>query len=337
MPKRFTLIIIVAALIILLLLVIFKSPSSEHATDYVELLAARPIPNLVNLAERSSPNYSGKDKDATEAFYDILKLREVGDANAIPVLEQILADHNANTGHIHGYAAAQALFCIGTPEAHNALAKYLLTNTYQARYGIEFTSNWQMNQSKCTPFIERYHLINLSKDLELKLDGVKSDANTVEAKNVTQYDFTLTLRNISDKAFSIRDVEERQALMLYFQSETGDFILGKMAGPIWSSKSMPPHWVELKSGESHRYNIALSVKQIGKQERRNLKLSKDATLIAESTDVRFILNNAGPFKVYAMFQQQPPPQTRIDHFKINNQWSGRAVSAPVAIDISMQK
>jgi len=191
---------------------------------------------------------------------------------------------------------------------------------------------------KCTPFIERYHLINLSKDLELKLDGVKSNVNVPEGEHVTQYDFTLTLRNISDKAFSILDVEERQASMLYFQSETGDFILGKRVGPIWFYFTQPPlRWVELKTGASHRYNIQLGIRYLEEQEHRGSELSKDANLVGETADFRFILKNTGPFKVYAMFEQQPPAEAQINQLKLDNPWSGRAVSDPVAIDILLEK
>lgn len=308
-----------------------KTPSSQPSPEFGELVEARPIPDLARLAERSSPTYGSKD--ATEAFYDILKLREVGDAKAAGVLEQILAE-NVNTRRIHGYAAAQALFCIGTPEAHKALAKYLLTNTYKAQLGIRYTSYWQMNQSKRTPFIERYHLVNLSKDLELKLDAVKSDVTAESSEAASQFDFTLTLRNISNKAFRIQDVQVYQASMLYFQSEAGGFVCGELTALF---KMGPPQWVELKTGASHRYNIQLHIRYLEEQEHGGSELSKDANLVAETADFRFILKNTGPFKVYAMFEQQPPAEAQINQLKLDNPWSGRAVSDPVAIDILLEK
>ncbi len=314
---------------------------NESPTEFDRLIANRPIPDLTRLAERSSPSYSGED--ATESFYDILKLREVADANAIPVLAKTLAK-NVNTRRIHGYAAAQALFCIGTPEAHNALAKYMLTNTYEAGLGIRYTSAWgEMDRSKRTPFIERYHLINLSKDLELKLDAARSDANAVETENVTQYDFTLTLRNISGEAFSIREVQVYQASMLYFQSETGDFICGAR-GKVEYEKfplimrvdmiefEMPsPQWFELEAGASHRYNIQLHTRYLYKQGHSGSESSEDSILVGATDDFAFALNNPGAFKVYAMFEQQPLPQTQINQLGLNNPWSGRAVSKPITV------
>ena len=84
-----------------------KDSSSKPLTDFGKLIAARPVPDLGRLTERSSPDYPGPD--ALDSFYDILKLRQIGDANAVPVLEKIILA-NLSTGRIHGYAATQALF-----------------------------------------------------------------------------------------------------------------------------------------------------------------------------------------------------------------------------------
>src|SRR5579871_5241931 len=90
---------------------------------YQEILAARAVPDLDQLVERCSPDLRGPD--ATESFWDLLKLREIADPKAVPVLEKVLAE-NLPTTRIHGFAAAQALFCIGTPEAHKILKQHLL-------------------------------------------------------------------------------------------------------------------------------------------------------------------------------------------------------------------
>jgi hypothetical protein len=99
----------------------------------------------------------------------------------------------------------------------------------------------------------------------------------------------------------------------------------------------PPQWLQLKTGASHHYNITLGIKHLEDQGHEGSALSKDANLVAETTDFQFILNNAGDFKIYAMYEQQPLLQTQIDQFKIDNPWSGRAVSEPVTISISLQK
>ena len=105
-------------------------PAGSSPTTFREILATRAAPDLRTLAERSDPNRTGPG--AKEAFYDILKLREIRDANAVPVLENILADHSSSH-RIHRSAAAQALFCIDTPAAHKVLAGPLLAGRYPAR------------------------------------------------------------------------------------------------------------------------------------------------------------------------------------------------------------
>ena len=105
-------------------------PAEGSPKTFREILATRAAPDLRTLAERSDPNRMGPE--AAEAFYDILKLREIRDANAVPVLERILADH-PSSHRIHRFAAAQALFCIDTPAAHKVLAGQLLAGRYPAR------------------------------------------------------------------------------------------------------------------------------------------------------------------------------------------------------------
>jgi len=301
-----------------------KSSSSEHATDYVELLAARPLPDLAHLAERSSPSYSGKD--TIESFRDILKLRDVGDKEAVPVLEEILVEHSGST-RIHGFAAAQALFCIGTPEAHRILANHLLSSQYNVQLSFNYTYHWEMAEPKRSRFIKRYHLQNLSKDLTLKLKF-----NMYEM-NGQLIDFTVTLHNVSGKPLEFWERQVYLGQMLYFQRRDGNFARCKQ---IVVYQPPMPLITKLQSGATHVYNIAVRINDAGQLKNRPKWLSEDTEIVAGTPDVMFELGKAGRFKVYAMFEQQPLPQTQIDHFKINNPWSGRAVSEPVTIDISLQ-
>jgi len=78
-----------------------KDSLPQSLTDFGKLIVSRPVPDLEDLAERSAPDRRGED--ATEAFYDILKLRDIGAAKGVPVLEEIIATHT-NSTRIHGYA-----------------------------------------------------------------------------------------------------------------------------------------------------------------------------------------------------------------------------------------
>src|SRR5262245_49763245 len=56
-----------------------------------EILAARPAPDLASLARRSAPTVRGPD--ATDSFWDLLKVREIAYPKAVPVLEEILVEN----------------------------------------------------------------------------------------------------------------------------------------------------------------------------------------------------------------------------------------------------
>src|SRR5687767_13565781 len=77
---------------------------------YREIIDERQAPQIEGLAERASPEQEGKT--ATEAFWDLLKLRDFPQAAAVPELVKILEAHD-KSNRIHRFAAAQALFTAG--------------------------------------------------------------------------------------------------------------------------------------------------------------------------------------------------------------------------------
>lgn len=296
--------------------------ADEADTEFAKLLASRPAPDIERLAERSAPSRTGKD--ATEAFYDILKLRNVGGQKAVPVLERIMTENLYST-RIHGYAAAQALFCIGTPEARKVLSKYLFSEQYFAGLGIKYTFHWQMSESKRNSFIEKYHLKNISKDLAVKLY-----VKTHKDKNELRLDFTATLCNTSNKPFWIRDKQIYLGDMLYFQSESGRF--ARSFEPV--KYKMPMHnWIELSPGASHQYNISVYARRIGEQKLPYWGKSKNATLLLETRDMVYDILKAGKFKVYAMLEERRLTKAQMETLAFDNLWSGRAVSRPIMVDI----
>ncbi|MHC4478227.1 MAG: hypothetical protein ACYTEL_21525 [Planctomycetota bacterium] len=299
-----------------------EGTSSQPSTGYRELIARRPDPDLARLAERSSPGYKGEDTG--ESFYDILKLRDIGDTKAVAVLERILVDHTDST-RIHGFAAAQALFCIDTPQAHKILAKHLLTSQYNTSLAIDYTFHWEMPEPQRSRFIEQYHLQNLSKDLALELT-----AKPQQAKGGQRIDFTLVLRNVSDKAYRVPDRQVYLGQMLYFQDQNGLFA-GTESTVLYYID--PTKWVQLAPGDSHKYDIAVRIKAVAQLKNRYRSLSKDASLVADTFDMMFDIKKAGRFNVYAMIEQAPFTQAQIGHWGFDNPWSGRAVSKPVTVEI----
>lgn len=284
--------------------------SSNSLTDFEKLIADRPSPELEHLADRSSPEV--KSTDAIEAFYDILKLRDIGGDDALPVLEKIMASHVDST-RIHGYAAAQALFCIGTQRAREILSKYLLDSHYLASQGIDYAFHWQMNDSKRNSFIDQYHLKNLSDDLKLDLN-----ADVQRDQDLQRISFTLTLQNNSDKPFRIVNNNFYLGRMLYFRSEKGHFFRAVETVDY----DMPmPEWLQLAPGDSHVYEI-------------NVNVSIKDKLKYESGDVAYEIDETGKFKVYGMLEAPPPTQKQIENLMFENVWSGRAVSKPIEVTIT---
>jgi hypothetical protein len=296
--------------------------NEQPLSEFQRLIAERPVPNLETLAERSAPDYSGED--ATEAFYDILKLRDVGDNEAVPVLEKILSDH-VNSTRIHGYAAAQALFCIGTTEAHQVLSKYLLNEKYYAGLSINYIYHWEMSKSKRDDFIKKYHLVNLSNYMEIKLELQNN-----KDENGQKLNLTITLTNISEKPYRIRVKQIYLAQMLFFQSKSGQFI--QWSQPIKYKVPMPK-WLDSTPGESHQYNVSLDVRGKGTQKLPCLSKDENVRIMLETFDMICGIEKPGEFKVYAMLEEQPLTEAHLEQLGFDNPWSGRVVSEPVTVNI----
>jgi len=299
--------------------------SDEEPLSWSQRVADRPVPDLQTLRERSAPDAT--TEIAQEAFLDILKLREVPDERAVPVLDQIISD-NVHTGRIHKYAAAQALFCIDTVEAHNVLAKCTQNGHYSARSGINYSFHWDMDESKRDAFIEQYHLVSISKDLDVRLD-----AQTRRVEGILHIDFTATLRNTSDTLLELKDRKSCPNILLCCKDENGKFI--RVNNALRGLCQPPPvSWVKLAPGKTYQYNIAARVKRADKMQRRYLRLPRKSDLVL-CIDHQFCAIGKGTrFSVYAMIEESHLPEAQIEHCKLKNPWTGRVVSAPVAIDIS---
>lgn len=304
----------------------------EPQGQYTKLLANRPDPNLDTLAQRSTPESTGGS--GIDVFYDILKLRDVGNDKAVPVLEKIMENDNYS-GRIHGFAAAQALFCIGTPEAHKTLSKYLLTDKYNAQLGINYTFHWEMNPSKGDDFIERYHLKNLSKDMAINLEVKPGQDN-----NSQEINFKITLTNISQNSYQIHDMDSNLGNLLYLRLEGGHFI--KRLSPV---QQLPPfggpprpNWIALAPGVSHVFEIPVYIRSKGKEKLvyRN-RTDDSSTIILETDDMSWGLEKPGKYQVYAMLEQQKLDEGYKSWVGADKPWIGRIVSEPVSVDIKMEK
>ena len=260
--------------------------------------------DLATLPERAARNYPGSQ----EPFEQILKLRETGGATAVPALTQVMAVDVLNR-RIHGYAASQALFNIGTPEAHQALAKYLLDPRYRANEGIDYAFHWNMAEPARSRFIDQYHLVNLAKELALEL------TSRVPAGAKDQIEFTVTLKNLSDKPLQLEKHEVYLANLLHFRTSDGHYCRGMET--VDYDLGMPT-WLTLAPGATHTYRI-------------EAKIASADRLALTTRDMRFDLGQPGKFTVVAMLEAPPRTPEQLAAAKITDAWSGRAVSKPIEV------
>lgn len=288
-----------------------------------EQVTARPAPNLARLVERAKPDYEGPD--ATESFYDILKLREVGKADAVPVLEQIVVE-NLESGRIHGFAAAQALCCIGTPKAHQVLSKHLLTGQYRAGLAVDYTFHWEMGEPQRSRFIEQYLLKNVSEDLVVELQQRASPE-----ENAGRLDFVVKLRNASERPFRVLDHKFYLGKMLFFSRPDGRF--ARSAVIVKFHYHIPEEWVELRAGQTREYSITVDVRSAGGLGSIDRHVSKDSAVVLETPDMRWDIGKPGRYEVVAMFEAMPLTEMQRKQVQFDNAWSGRAVSKPIQVEI----
>lgn len=286
--------------------------------DYLSYLDKYDVGTLIEFVELGG----GKGFDA------ILKLRERRDERAIPALEKILKEH-LGTGDIFGFAAAQALFCIGTPEAHDVLVRYLFTDKYDVELGINYTFHWEMMQSARDSFIRRYHLRSSSNDIKIQLEaGYKIEE---DKQKIT---FSVTLTNISKNELYLYIPGTYTGKLLLFYSEDGYFVRD-MQTADHECFIEPVSFTKLGSGKS----IFLTTTAIPCWSEMPGSsffpgLFKDEAFIMDFKDVAHIIEKPGRFKVYAVFSVGKRfADVQEELLDLPPVWSGRVVSEPVEIEI----
>lgn len=297
------------------------APASQKPKTFHEALAVRSAPDLTTLTQRSSPKTSGDD--ASESFLDLLKLRETPNASALPVLEKILVE-NRPTTRIHGFAAAQALFAIGTPEAHQILSR----NELSTRLAVDYTSHWEMREPLRSRYIERYLLKNLSKDLVVELERTPE---TPQSKGFLNLD--VVFRNASDAPFFIQ-THDFAGDMLHLRDSTGQFL--RSVHPRHTCPE-PSKTIELKPGQTHRLRATIEVAAIAAQKRMPRTSEKPTADVRESDQLSNV-NAPGRFDVLALFEAAPLTNEQRTFLKLEPNWkwwTGRAVSKPLSIDIAL--
>jgi hypothetical protein len=290
------------------------------------MLSARPAPDLDTLAERSVPTLRGPD--ATESFWDVLKAREIADPKAVPVLEKILVE-NRHTGRIHGFAAAQALFCIGTPEAHEILTRHVLNGISRAGTAFDYTAHWDMPEPQRSRFIGQYLLKNTSTNLLLKLEQKDRPDNARGG-----FDLLLTFRNTSKETLHFTDPHSDMRPILYLRDAHGRYLRHDL-GPTRCPE--PSTYIDLDPGQVHSYSLHVNVAVAKPGSRESERSAGLEVEVIESRDC-FAIDSPGRFDVLAMFEAQPLTELAREYLKVDetwNWWTGRAVSKAITLDIAL--
>lgn len=283
-------------------------------------LAAKVPPDVEGLAELAAGN-------GPDAFEAALKLRTVGDERAVEPLAGVLAEHiRRRSTATHGFAAAQALFCIGTPRAKQALSQYLLSGDYRADMGIDYAFLWEMPAEKRDAFIEEYHLKSTSKELVLSLQ-VQQDE-----QHAGRLDATATLCNVSDRPLRVADPKVYQAGMLVLRSKDGHFV-NKCQTCLYK---LPPggeaSYGELASGKCRVYKLSGQVRDDHSDSWPRWRDLAGGDMVIDFADVRHFIGKAGRFTVQAMLCSAPPASLAGAE-GASDVWCGRVVSQPVEVEI----
>jgi len=255
----------------------------------------------------------------------ILRLRVIGNERAIPVLKKILVEH-FETQDIFGFAASQALFCIGTKEAHDILSKYLFSDEYNTDLGIKYTFHWSMEQSKADAFIEQYHLKGTSNDLRI---GIRARSFKKDPKQ--KIEFTVTLRNVSLRPLRIYKPESYPGNLFILRSPSGHFmrrfetvqydrVMGKESFPVLAPLQAlkfrviaEPCWMDIGFWQN---------------------ITNPKAFVLDCKDMFHILETPGKFKAYAFFSYDRRfPEVWGKRFGLTGIWSGRVVSKPIEVEI----
>ncbi|MBL7074190.1 HEAT repeat domain-containing protein [candidate division KSB1 bacterium] len=254
-----------------------------------------------------------------QSFKAILRLREVGDERAVPILKQILIEHT-NSTRIHRFGAAQALFCIGTDKAHQILREHLLDAEYPVDLSIMYGFHWRMEESKRDTFIAQHHLQNLSTDVSLKLEVKNGIFNSKI--------FTLILRNDSEKTLRLYKPKVYLGAYLMFRSSLGHFI-EHIKAILYDERGRTPEGTYPKIAPGKDLKLSCSARP--QTNRKIYKYPEPVSLVLDFGDTIHLLGNSGKFKVYAIYSYRKRPNELYP-----NIWTGRVVSNPVEIEILLE-
>ena len=310
------------------------APQDEPPVEqnYATRAAARPAPQIEGLAERAAEILAAGD--TSDFLFDLLKLREDPAPEAAAELAKILAWRERDDTTFY-FAAAQALFNTGGVQARTALEQHLLRPSLQVELAVRYTSHWDMGEPQRSRFMETYLLRNLSDDLGVSVDArwaPPAAQNPPAASETLLVEVTLSNRT----AGNLGVYHPRGAANLYFRSPSGVYAPA-VRGARGESR---PNWARLAPNESTSFTATLTLQNDPQTIQRLAREEPDArAALSEGRTFAFALNEFGQYQLSAMFVQLPQGDSYREQLRLTREidddeiWTGRAVSAPVTIEI----
>ena len=246
----------------------------------------------------------------------ILHMENIEAEAAIPSLQETLA----TSDNIREYAAAQALFCMGTKEAHQILREYVLASDYDILASMGYAFHWDMEESKRDIFLRQYHLRSSSEDISLSLAvaPVPGRTNTVA--------FHITLTNTAERPLRLAYPLKHFGACVLLLSPTGHFMRQFTTGAC-EQNLRPPE--QLSPGQSFTFSFKGEVKfqrtSVPREELAN-------ALVLDCGNLAHRLEGTGKYQAYAVYCFQKPRNNSL----FDKAWEGRAVSEPVQVHLKYE-
>jgi len=264
-----------------------------------------PVPRVVEietLAARCHPQGGG----GSEAFRDLLYLRDNPLPAAVPALAQVLRDH-VGSNRINRFAAAQALSTIDTENARRVLETEVVHGDFDGRLAFDYAFHWEMAPDARDRFLLQYVLRDAGEAPSLKIRRVPDPQ--ARASHLV---FEVEVTNTATTTQEIMDPADRLGELLVFRA-----VGGHVARTDWPAtcEHMGAWSVTLAPGESRTVRVDVEV-MIASANRKGLD-SEVGQTVGHANGYWYSLSGPGEYDVVARWTSS----------------KGRSVSAPVRVTV----
>ncbi len=216
------------------------------------------------------------------------------------------------------HVAAQALFALGSEEAHTVLRRELRSPSYDFEQGIRHAFGVPISMRN--EFIGRYHLTGRSKDVAITLSAEK------HWDSLTHMVFVIRVENRSGHNLRLYDPHWYYGLQLILVLQDGTVMKSERSSIIDPDLPLPDdtQYPQFASGEALQMRIPARIRRF--PDASDIMVRKWPWLDCE--DCRHRLTDQGLFHVYAAYEWRGRLRAPFD-----NVWIGRVVSDPIDIEL----